>query len=114
MTTLSNFFPKTVYFCDCLKMVMEKCEKGCSLQDLCNLTNDNDTGDEIIYCVKCGDSKQDVVLSCCGHISMKTFVMQYIANDAVVMKIQDRHFCFSCIKKYLRKNYHIFLSKTNI
>ena len=114
MITLSNFFPKTVYFCNCLKMVIEKCEKGCSLQDLCNQINDNDTGDNVIYCAKCGDSKEDVVLSCCSHISMMSCVIQYTANNAVAMKIEDRHFCLSCIKRFLRKNFHNFLSKVNI
>ena len=114
MINLSNFYPKTVYFCNCLKMVIEKCEKGCSLQDLCNQINDYDTGDNIIYCAKCGDDKQNVVLSCCSHIPMGTFVIQYTANDAAAMKIEDGLFCLTCIKRYLRKNYYKFLSKVNI
>ena len=114
MINLSNFYPKTVYFCNCLKKVMEKCEKGCSLQELCNQINDGDTDDNIIYCAKCGDTKQDVVLSCCGHIPMTTFVIQNTANNACVMQVTDRHFCLSCIKKYLRKNYYKFLSKVDI
>ena len=114
MINLSNFYPKTVYFCNCLKMVIEKCEKGCSLQDLCNQINENDTGDNIIYCAKCGDGKQDVVLSCCNHIPMGTFVIQYTANNAAAMTITDRHFCLFCIKKYLRQKYYKFLSKVNI
>ena len=114
MITLSNFYPETVYFCNCLKMVIEKCEKGCSLQDLCNQMNDNDTGDNVIYCAKCDDGKQDVVLSCFSHIPMGTFVIQYSANDAAAMKIEDGLFCLTCIKRYLRKNYHKFLSKVNI
>ena len=114
MINLSNFYPKTVYFCNCLKIVIEKCEKGCSLQDLCNQINDNDTGSNIIYCARCGDSKQDVVLSCCGHKPMATFVIQYTANNARTMQVTDRHFCLSCIKRYLRRNYYKFLSKVNI
>ena len=111
---LSNFYPKTVYFCNCLKMVMEKCKKSCSLQDLCNQINNDDTGDNVIYCVKCGDGKQDVVLSCCKHMPMGTFTIQYVKNDAMTMEIKDELFCFSCIKRYLRKNYDKFLSKVNI
>ena len=114
MITLSNFYPQTVYFCDCLKMVMEKCKKVCSLQDLCNEINDDDTGDNIIYCAKCGDGKQDVVLSCCDHIPMGTYTVQYISNNAMVMSAQEKHFCLRCIKSYLRKNYHKLLSKVNI
>ena len=111
---LSNFHPKTVYFCNCLTMVMEKCEKGCSLQDLTNQINDNDSGDNIIYCAKCGDDKQNVVLSCYLHIPMETFIIQYTANNAAPMEIRSENFCLTCIKKYLRKNYCKFSSKVNI
>ena len=114
MINLSNFYPKTVYFCNCLKMVMEKCEKGCSLQHLCNQINDNNTDDNVIYCAKCGDGKQNVVLSCWNHIPMATFVIQYTANNACAMQVTDGHFCLCCIKRYLRKNYYKFLSKVNI
>ena len=113
MTNLSNVYPKTVYFCNCLKMVMEKCKKGCSLQDLCNEINNNDTGDNIIYCSKCGDDKQDVIFSCTNHLAMGTFVIQYVENDAITMQMKDKLFCLSCIKRYLRKNYDKFLSKVN-
>ena len=111
---LSNFFPKTVYFCNCLQKVIEKCKKGCSLQDLCNEINDNDTGDDIIYCAKCGDGKQDVVLSCCAHIPIGTFTIQYVVNDAITMKYNDKQFCLTCIKRYLKKNFDKFLHKVNI
>ena len=110
---LSNFYPETVYFCNCLKMVMEKCKKASSLQDLCNEINNNDT-DDIIYCSRCGDCKKDVVLSCCNHLAMGTFVIQHVENDSVAMVAKDKHFCLSCIKRYLRKNYDKFLSKVNI
>ena len=66
---LSNFHPKTVYFCNCLTMVMEKCEKGCSLQDLCNEINNNDTGN-VIYCSRCGDRKENVIFSCIHHLPL--------------------------------------------
>ena len=108
MTDLNKFYPRTVYFCNCLKVLMEKCKKGCSLQDLCNQINDGNTNDNIIYCVKCGDNKQDVVLSCSGHNPMLSFTIQYTANDASAMQITDGHFCLSCIKFYLRKNYYKF------
>ena len=111
---LNNFYPKTVYFCNCLKMVIEKCEKGCSLQDLCNEINNNDTGDNAIYCSRCGKGKQDVALSCCDHLAMGSFAIQYIKNNVTTMKVEDGHFCLTCIKTYLRKNYDKFLSKVNI
>ena len=110
---LSNVYPKTVYFCDCLKVtIVEKCKKGCSLQDLVNQINDS--GNSIIYCSRCGDGKQDVVLSCCNHLAMETYVIQYVENDSVAMVATDKLFCLSCIKCYLRKNYDKFLSKVNI
>ena len=111
---LKNFYPKTVYFCNCLKMVMEKCKKGCSLQDLCNEINNNDTGDSIIYCSKCGDGKQDVVLSCGNHLAMGTYIIQYVENDSVAIAVTDELFCLSCIKRYLHRHYGKFLSKVNI
>ena len=111
---LSNFYPKTVYFCNCLQLVVEKCKKGCSLQDLCNQINDNDTADGIIYCSKCGDGKQDVVFSCSDHLSMGTFRVQFVKNECVTMVAQDKHFCLTCIKRFLSKNYDKFLSKVNI
>ena len=111
---LSNIYPETVYFCNCLKMVMQKCKKGCSLQDLCNEINNNDTADGIIYCSKCGDGKQHVALSCTDHLAMGTFVIQYVENNSVAMAAKDKHFCLSCIKCFLRKNYDKFLFKVNI
>ena len=111
---LSNVYPKTVYFCDCLKMVIEKCKKESSLQDLVNEINDSNTGDSIIYCSRCGDAKQDVVLSCANHLAMGTFVIQYVKNDSVAMAVTDKLFCLSCIKRYLRHHYGKFLSKVNI
>ena len=89
MKNLSNFFPETVYFCDCLQMVIEKCKKPCSLQDLCNEINNNDSDGEIIYCAKCGNEKKDVVFSCTNHMTMGTFFVQYTADNATVMQIQD-------------------------
>ena len=109
MNNLSNFFPETVYFCDCLQMV-KKCKKTCSLQDLCNEINNNDSNDETIYCVKCGNEKKDVVFSCCNHMAMGSFLIQTITNEATVFETDNRHFCLLCIKKYLRKKYHIFKS----
>ena len=106
MNNLSNFFPETVYFCDCLQMVIEKCKKPCSLQDLCNQINNNDSDGEIIYCAKCGNQKKDVVFSCTNHMTMGTFFVQYTADNATVMQIQDRQFCLLCIKKYLREKYY--------
>ena len=114
MTTLSNFYPKTVYFCDCLKLVIGECEKGSSLQDFCNEINNKQTRGNCIYSVKCGVKKQDNVFSCLDHIPMGTFYVQYSTNDVRTLETINESFCLTCIKKYLRQNYNIFLFKTNI
>ena len=112
MKDISNFFPKTVYFCDCLQKIIEQCEKASSLQYFCNQINNNDTDDHIIYCSKCNDRK-DVVFSCTDHMSMGTFTIQYVADNSTIMQIQDTHFCLLCIKKYLRGKYYKFNSHNN-
>ena len=114
MKNLSNFYPKTVYFCDCLKLVIGECEKGSSLQDFCNEINNKQTTGNCIYSVKCGDKKQDNVFSCLDHIPMGSFHIQYIANDVRKLETINESFCLICIKKYLRQNYDIFLFKSNI
>ena len=113
MKDLSNFFPKKVYYCDCLQKLIEQCEKTSSLQHFCNQINENGTDDDIIYCTKCNDKRQDVVFSCTHHMSMGTFTIQYIADSSTVMRMQDRHFCLLCIKKYLRTKYANFNSHDN-
>ena len=107
----SNFYPKTVYFCNCLTMVIEKCKKGSSLQNLCDEINKNDTDDVTIYCSKCGDAKQDVVFSCGNH--MQARVIQIVEAD-VTLHVTEKHFCLNCIKRYLRDHYSKFSSKVNI
>ena len=110
---LSNVYPKTVYFCDCLKVtIVEKCKKGCSLQDLVNQINGS--GNAIIYCSRCGTGKQDVVLCCANHLAMAAYTVQYHANDSVVTQMMDKSYCLNCIKLYLRTNYEKFSSKVNI
>ena len=108
---LSNFYPETVYFCDCLTLVIEKCKKGFSLQDLCDEINNDDTCNTF-YCSKCGDGKQNVVFSCGNHIAMGTYTIQN-GNDRVEL-INDEPFCLRCIKYYLRCHYGKFLSRVNI
>ena len=114
MTTLSNFYPKTVYFCDCLKMVIDECEKGSSLQDFCNEINDKNSTGNCIYSVKCGNNKQDNVFSCLNHIPMGTFNIQHMANSVRQLETLNESFCLICIKKYLRLKYNNFLFKSNI
>ena len=114
MKDLSNFFPKTVYFCDCLKMVMSQCKKGSSLQDFCNEINNKQTTGDCIYSVRCSDKKEDNVFSCLRHIPMGTFQIQYTTNSVQRLETINESFCLICIKKYLRRNYENFLFKSNI
>ena len=114
MTTLSNFYPETVYFCDCLKMVIGQCKKASSLQDFCNEINDKNTTGNCIYSVRCGDKKKDNAFSCLNHIPMGTFQIQYTKNDVKKLDTKNESFCLNCIKKYLRLKYNIFLFKSNI
>ena len=113
MKVLSNFFPKTVYFCDCLKMVIAQCKKGSSLQDFCNEINEKQTTDNCIYSVRCGDKKQDNAFSCLYHIPMGNFYIQYTKNEVQELETINGRFCLICIKTYLRRNYNKFLFKTN-
>ena len=114
MITVSNFYPKTVYFCDCLKMAIGQCEKNSSLQDFLNEINDKNSTGNCIYSVKCGDKKQDNVFSCLNHIPMGTFNIQYTANGVRRLETLNSSFCLTCIKKYLRRNYDNFLFKSNM
>ena len=113
MKDLSNFFPQTVYFCDCLKTVIAQCPKSLSLQDFCNEINEKQTNDDCIYSVRCGFKKKDNVFSCLNHIPMGNFYIQYTKNEARELETSDGSFCLICIKTYLRRNYHNFLFKNN-
>ena len=106
MNKLIAFFPEVVYYCDCLQEIIEKCEKPSSLQDICNKI-DNVDGDTI-YCSKCGDDKKDVVFSCTKHLTMGTFAVEVHRNNVVTIEAKTRHYCLSCVKKYLQEKYQLF------
>ena len=106
MNKLIAFFPEVVYYCDCLQKVIEKCKRPSSLQDTCNEINDSDG--EMIYCVKCGDDKKDVVFSCTKHLTMGTFAVEIHNNKVAVIQTETRQYCLSCVKTYLQEKYQIF------
>ena len=106
MNKLRDFFPGKVYFCDCLQETINNCSKSSSLQDICNEINDTDG--KMIYCVKCGDGKQDVVFSCGNHLIMGTFAVELHGNNVTLIENSTVHYCFSCIKKYLQEKYYKF------
>ena len=106
MNKLRDFSPRAVYFCDCLQETINNCSKYSSLQDICNEINDSDG--KTIYCVKCGDEKQDVVFSCRNHLLMETLAVQFNGNNVTLIESTTRHYCLSCIKKYLQEKYYKF------
>ena len=106
MNKLRDFFPKAVYFCDCLQENIDNCLKPCSLQDICNEINKSD--DTLIYCVRCGDEKQDIVFSCCNHMVMGTYTVALNRKNVTVIENTTGHYCLSCIKKYLVEKYYTF------
>ena len=106
MNKLRDFFPRTVYFCDCLQEIIDNCSKSCSLQDICNEINMTDG--KMIYCVRCGDEKQDVVFSCGNHLIMGTFAVELNGNNVTIIESLTGHYCLSCVKKYLIEKYYKF------
>ena len=106
MNKLIDFFPEKVYFCDCLQKNIDNCSKPCSLRDICIEINDNDGSK--IFCVKCGDEKQDVVFSCGKHLTMGTFAVELHGNNVTLIENSTGHYCLSCIKKYLQEKYYKF------
>ena len=106
MINLRDFFPRGVYFCECLQTNIDNCLKPCSLQDICDKINETDSN-TIIYCVKCGDEKLDVVFSCYEHLTMDFFTMELHSNKITLIESSTRH-CLSCIKKFLEKKYYKF------
>ena len=108
MENLIDFFPKTVYYCDCLKNIIKKCLKPCSLQHICDEIND--CNGIIVYCARCGDNKEDVVFSCADHLLMGTFTAQFLNGKVTVIET-NRKYCFCCIKKNLQEKYYNYNSE---
>ena len=105
MNNLRNFFPRSVYFCGCLQTNIDNCLKPCSLQDICNEISQSDS-DTMIYCVKCGEEKLDVVFSCYEHLTMDFFTVELHSNNLTVIEPSKRKHCLSCIKKFLEEKYY--------
>ena len=106
MKTLRDFFPRTVYFCDCLQEIIDNCSKSSCLQEICEEINKIDG--KMIYCVRCGDEKQDVVFSCGNHLIMGTFAVELNGNNVSLIESTTGHYCLSCIKTYLQEKYYKF------
>ena len=104
-----KFFPEKVYRCDCLAQIIAFClaNKIYSLMDICQKVNETDG--EKIYCVKCGENDQHVVLSCSYHMLMVIFAIESSSSSSSIsLSDETRNCCLICIKNYLQKMYHIF------
>ena len=107
-----DFFPKKVYRCDCLADAIASCltKKTYSYKNICEEVNNIDAekiDDAKIYCIKCGENNEDIVLSCIDHMPMGIFSVQLNTNVPVFL-IQTKNSCLTCIRKYLLENYFIF------
>ena len=107
-----DFSPKKVYRCDCLGDAIASCvtKKTYSYKDICEEVNKIDCAkiDEgKVYCVKCGENNEDIVISCIDHLSMGIFCVQLNTNVPVIL-LQTKNSCLTCIRKYLLENYYIF------
>ena len=107
-----DFFPKKVYRCDCLADAIASCltKKTYSFKDICEEVNKIDSEkieETTIYCIKCGENNEDIVLSCIDHMPMGIFSVQLNTNVPVVL-LQTKNSCITCIRKYLLENYFIF------
>ena len=103
-----KFFPEKVYRCDCLAEIIAFCfaNKMHSLMDICQKVNETDG--EKIYCVKCGENDQHVVLSCSYHMPMVIFAIESSSPITISLSDETRNCCLICIRKYLQEMYHIF------
>ena len=104
----AKFFPEKVYRCDCLAEVIASClaNEACSLMDICQKVNETDG--KTIYCVKCGDKEQHVVLSCSYHMPMAIFTVESSSTGTTLLLDETKNRCLTCIRKYLEGTYHIY------
>ena len=103
----AKFFPEKVYRCDCLTEVIAFClaNQACSLMDICRKVNAIDG--EKIYCVKCGENEQDLVLSCSYHMPIAIFAVESSSTGTILLD-KTKNCCLTCIRKYLQVMYHIY------
>ena len=106
-STLAKIFPEKVYRCNCLAEVIASCLaiKACSLKHICEEVNKTDG--EKIYCVKCGENGQHIVLSCGYHMPITNFAVE-LSSTGTILVDKTKNCCLTCMRKYLQDNYHIF------
>ena len=103
-----KFFPEKVYRCDCLAQIIASClaNQVYSLMGICEKVNETDG--EIIYCVRCGENDEHVVLSCSYHMPMAIFAIESSILNNISLSDETKNCCLICIKNYLWKTYYIF------
>ena len=105
-----KFFPKKVYRCDCLVHVIASClaNEIYSLVDICIKVNQ--TIREKIYCVKCGENRQDAIFSCTDHMPMVIFAVETSQSTDTTISLCDetKTYCLICVKKFLQEMYYLF------
>ena len=100
------FFPERVYRCNCLANVIASCLTNQVLSMTGIFKKVNEIDGKKIYCCMCGENNQHIVLTCREHMPMVVFAYSPALID--VWAITETC-CQLCIKKYLKKNYHIFI-----
>ena len=106
------FFPQKVYRCACLGRVIASClvDEIYSLVDICKKVNEISC--EKIYCVKCGENKENTIFSCGDHMAMIIFAYNTQSSDqttgTISFRDETKTYCRICVRKYLQKMYYRF------
>ena len=104
-----KFFPQKVYWCACLARVITSClaNEIYSLVDICIKVNH--TIREKIYCVKCGENRQNAIFSCGDDMPMVIFAVETSQSTGTIsLHDETKTYCPICVKKYLQQNYYLF------
>ena len=107
-----KLFPQKVYRCACLDRVITSClvNEIYSLMDICIKVNQ--TIREKIFCVKCGENRENVIFSCGDHMPMIIFGVETSKSCAgqttISFRDETKTYCPICVKKYLQEMYYLF------
>ena len=109
------FFPQKVYRCACLGRVIASClvDEIYSLADICKKVDE--TNCEKIYCVRCGENKQNAIFSCGDHMAMIIFAVETYNTQSsdqttgtISFRDETKTYCRICVRKYLQEMYYRF------
>ena len=109
------FFPKTVYRCACLRVVITSCfQRGIyAFKDIHDeITKSRCCETTRMFCVKCGRDDENVVFTYADHVSVLVVAMAYkcteLPNEANITVFNGQTYCCGCIRKCLREMYHYY------